>query len=236
MGGCQGARKTYTERTQKLCRAFEDGFKLHTKDWKIMVAFVRSYAQPEGNVPAENLAKAMEDAGLKDVYSSHDTKLREILQAFVGEQTPQYEPIVYFMMFMCGGKETEKAAYLCQMLNGMDQTKTTVPCEKLAGVLESLLRLSILTIPENVGTDKIAEYEAMKTLDTATMVKEWCPDCVGETVTVQKLTDWVAKRRAFTSGEARALAIEKLQPVKAKEQPKATVEETMQKTEKVSTE
>ncbi len=236
MGGCQGTRKTYTEKSQKLCRAFEDQLRLFSKDWKVMVALVRSYAQQNGDLSPESITKIMEEAGLKDVYCNNDTKLRELLTQFMGEQKPQYEPLSYFMLFMCSGRETEKAEYLCLLMNNMDPTKTIVSCEKLCTVLEQLMRMAVVTIPEMVGSDKFEDFEAMKAADIASMLKQWCPDCAGETVTRDKLTEWVTKRRAFTPGEARAIVIETIRPAKAPATGSATdTKETQPKPTKVTT-
>ncbi len=229
MGGCQGARRAYTEPTQKLCRQFEDCTCLCNKDWRLMVSLIRSYAHTDGAVPPENMTRIMEEAGLKEAYCSNDTRLRQMMTEYVGDRTPQSEHLTYLMLFMCCGKDADRARYFCTVLNEMDPSKETVNCEKLCNVLCDLMRLSTLTIPEMAGKDKFEDYEKMKALDMATMVKLWCPECcTGDTVACDKVVNWVTKRCAFCTGEARAVVMDKIRPPAPVVTPTASKETTQQ--------
>ena len=217
MGGCQGTRKNYPEKTQKECREFEDRQKMCDKDWKLMTAFVRCYSQHDGKVPEENILKIMEEMGLKDTYNNNDTKLKTMLNEFIGEEEPQNEFFVYFVLFMCGGRENEKATYFCMMLNDMDSKKNEVSGARLRKVLEKLMHLAIMSIPEKVGKDKMDFYDEMIAVDVETMVKLWCPGCEQENVPNQMIIDWFSKDHSFTTGEARAVVLKNIKAAKAHE-------------------
>lgn len=185
----------------------------------------------------------MEEVGLKEVYENKTMKLKEMITEFVGEAEQQYERLVYLALFMCCGKDEPKAKYLCTFMNNMDVTKTEVSGEKFRAILEDLMRLSIKTIPEKVGKEKMEECEKMMGMDMPAMVKLWCKDCTLEVIPQQTVIDWVAKSRCFTTCEARAAVLECIKATEKQaaiekarvEAAKASVPKEVPKTEKVPT-
>ena len=210
MGTCQGNRNIYTNPMQRSCTIFENRLRLYIRDWKMMVAAIRSYSQEDGNVPDNALYRIMAEMGLCSTYDDKTTHLKEIIKGYIKDRDCERNWLIYFMLFMCDGNEASKMEYLCWTLNGIDMTKATVAGPALQEVLSSLMQLSVVTIP---AMDSIKDYkEEIGKEPMATAVLKWCPDSYKDTLTIDEVRSWGVKCHNFTPGEARAAMLKLVVP------------------------
>lgn len=225
MGSCQGNRNSYTNPMQKACTACENTFRLYHRDWKMMVAAIRSFCPEDGTVPPTAIRRIMQEMGMCSTYDDKAIRLKELINEYLKDANPQQTWLIYFALFMCDGNEAAKMEYLCWTMNGMDMQKTTVSGERFKDLLKCLMKLATQTIP-SMGEIKDHKEEISKQpLDEA--VTKWCPDCVKENLTIDEVRAWGVKCHNFTPGEARSAMLKLVAPEPApKQQPPKQQEPT----------
>lgn len=210
MGNCQGNRNSYSNPMQKACTSFENNLRLYYRDWKMMVAAIKSYCPEDGSVPEYAMKRIMEEVGMTPTYEDKKTHLKDLMEEFLKERSQKQTWLIYFTLFMCDGGEASKMEYLCWTLNDMNMEKTTVSGEALREVLTALMKLSVQTIP---AMGEVKDYkEDIYKQSPAELVAKWYPDYSKETLTIDEVRAWGVKCHNFTTGEARATVLKVVLP------------------------
>ena len=196
MGACVGSRNAYKSEMQKACINFENRLCLPYYDWKHLVAAINSYCHGDGAIPETTMNRIMSEIGLGTVYEDKTTHLKDFLNEYLKDYDSQRIWLIYLVLFMCGGNEPTKMDYLCWTINKMDMEKTTIPGEELKKILESLMKLSVIIIPQMGGFEFHKEEISKKPIEEA--VTKWYNECNQETITIQDVRCWGIKSHNFT--------------------------------------